>query len=266
MFHRGLVAGASWALLCGGLLAQEQAAPQDAASSAATDESAAAGRFQMFAETAAGLDFRTLGSEHAYGLDATPLLKFSSEGTVFGSLFLWRDVERRMAVIGTIGSLPINRQDFEFIELHLLKPQAIHPVAIVGQPTKTWNPDVATLRLQPVPDAPAVAPSAAVRLAQMHSLAREFQGVMRHDGQSHQLRLLPQPLFRYDDSTPKLDGALFAMVWDVGTDPEMLAAAGVDRSRRRAPLALPADSIYVARGRPVSRRPGRLECPGVPGT
>lgn len=45
---------------------------------------------------------------------------------------------------------------------------------------------------------------------------------MTNKGSVNQLRLLPEPLFRYADSTPEKDGALFAFVWDKGTDPELL--------------------------------------------
>jgi hypothetical protein len=34
--------------------------------------------------------------------------------------------------------------------------------------------------------------------------------------------LLPQPLYRYSDSSADRDGAIFAWIWTVGTDPEVL--------------------------------------------
>ena len=40
-----------------------------------------------------------------------------------------------------------------------------------------------------------------------------------------ELRLLPQPLYRYeltDKDSPVVDGAVFVYVWTMGTDPEVL--------------------------------------------
>jgi hypothetical protein len=45
---------------------------------------------------------------------------------------------------------------------------------------------------------------------------------MTHNKSRNELRLLPQPLYRYDDPTKEKDGAIFAYVWTVGTDPELL--------------------------------------------
>lgn len=56
----------------------------------------------------------------------------------------------------------------------------------------------------------------------MRNLAREFSGWMKQDGDVTQLRLLPQPIFRYKSrDMGVLDGALFALVWK-GTDPDVL--------------------------------------------
>jgi hypothetical protein len=47
-------------------------------------------------------------------------------------------------------------------------------------------------------------------------------------GQTNHLQLLPQPLFRYADSSPNFDDALFAFVWDNGTDPELLLRVEIE--------------------------------------
>ena len=72
------------------------------------------------------------------------------------------------------------------------------------------------------------ADSATARLTQMRTLSREFTAIMQAGDQPWELRLLPQPVFRYDvkveTSTPRdwLDGALFTFVWTTGTDAEVL--------------------------------------------
>ena len=44
----------------------------------------------------------------------------------------------------------------------------------------------------------------------------------RHHDQKNNLRMLPQPIYRYKDSTQQRDGALLAFVWTNGTDPERI--------------------------------------------
>lgn len=85
-----------------------------------------------------------------------------------------------------------------------------------------WHSTKPGLEYRDVPDAPAVARSAATRLTQLRNIAREFRAVLVYGDQgTEDLRLLPQPLYRYssDDSAIK-DGAVFAFA--TGTDPELI--------------------------------------------
>nr|WP_143547668.1 hypothetical protein [Rhodopirellula sp. SM50] len=177
--------------------------------------------FDRFDQTAQDLEFQSQDGQ-VYQWQSNPLFRFSSEGNVFGSVFVWKTSSNQLALIGTIGSIPINRQDCEFVELHLLRPAPIVPMTVGQSPRKRWMPDVDTLELKPVPSGPVVAADAGRRLVQMRGMARQFKAEMLHNGQTNHLRLLPQPLFRYEDSTAGFDGALFAFVWDNGTDPELL--------------------------------------------
>lgn len=178
--------------------------------------------YGLFAETAESLEMQSATKEKPFRLEDKPLFTFASAGTVFGSVYVWFDSEDRLAVVGTIGSLPINEAEYEFVELHLLKPAEIQPVTFSGFPSKKWFPEVESLRLQPIADAPQVSANESGRLVQMRGLARQFSGEMIQGDQINQLRLLPQPLYRYPKSTRDRDGALFALVWDKGTDPEVL--------------------------------------------
>lgn len=200
------------------------AACQDNRSSEAsqTTEERAERLFNLFDEDAAALEFSAEKTGEEYTLVKQPLFRFSTEGTVFGTVYVWHDASSRLAVIGTIGSLPIRGTNTQFVELHLLKPEPISPVVIRGFPDKRWQPNVEELEFQSFSQAPEVATNARLRLTQMRSLARQFTAEMQHNGQNNQLRLLPQPLYRYPDSTKERDGALFAFVWDNGTDPELV--------------------------------------------
>jgi hypothetical protein len=88
-----------------------------------------------------------------------------------------------------------------------------------------WNPEKPGLQFQTIPLADAPAEMPAARLRQMKKLASQFSSTMlgwRADSSDREvLRLLPQPLYRYDSKrSDMLDGAVFAFVQ--GTDPESL--------------------------------------------
>jgi hypothetical protein len=93
---------------------------------------------------------------------------------------------------------------------------------------EVWTPTSAGLKFRPVPDAPEPVQDKNQRLQQMRTMARSFRGELtdrRNEatGDPQSLRLLTQPIFRYDSRGKRLqDGALFAFV--VGTDPETFLA------------------------------------------
>ena len=178
--------------------------------------------YKEFESTADLFEVSVKGDTEKFTRQAEPLMRFSVSGTTFGSVFVWLNKNDRLAMIGTIGSIPIRNADWEFIEFHLLIPKQIEQVEVAGRPNKTWNPNVEDLKLRPIPGAPPVAAQERSRLVQMRSLARKFSGKMNYEGNLNNLRLLPQPLYRQKKSTPDLDSAIFALVFDRGTDPEIL--------------------------------------------
>ena len=118
-------------------------------------------------------------------------------------------------------------------ELHSLSPVKLSTVRDGPNP---WSPKAGTDR-RLVDDAPEPAATRAARLAQMRAIARDFSGnSTTPEGERRELRLLPQPFYR-DDSTDAdvTDGALFAYVCTVGTDPELfllVEARGTDAGPR----------------------------------
>ena len=88
-----------------------------------------------------------------------------------------------------------------------------------------WNPEKPGVQFQAIPNADAHAETSAARLRQMKTFASQFSSTMlgwRADKSDREpLRLLPQPLYRYESKrSDVLDGAVFAFVQ--GTDPESL--------------------------------------------
>lgn len=47
--------------------------------------------YEGFEKTAASLDFETAADGEAYKFDPKPLFRFASEGTVFGTVHVWKD-------------------------------------------------------------------------------------------------------------------------------------------------------------------------------
>ena len=88
----------------------------------------------------------------------------------------------------------------------------------------TWTPEAPGIELTPIAEAPRPARSAPQRLVQMRALTHDFSASTKDDKERRwELRLLPQPLYRYKSTDPDvLDGALFAFVTSAGTDPEAL--------------------------------------------
>lgn len=88
-----------------------------------------------------------------------------------------------------------------------------------------WHPKKPGVDFKPIPEAPVPADTPAARLRQMKTLATQFSSTMlgwRSDNADRELlRLLPQPLYRYESQRADiLDGCVFAFVQ--GTDPESL--------------------------------------------
>lgn len=160
-------------------------------------------------------------------LHETPVLRWNQpvRGGDDGAVYLWlRD--GRPAVIGTMFCWP-HPDGYRVVtnEFHSFLSE---PLTAARNDEVVWQPQEGVTWTK-FGSAAAPASSAARRLIQMRQLAGRFRGenIDNETGQSWPLRLLPQPLFRYDLSeriqtaeNPVLDGALFALA--SGTDPEIL--------------------------------------------
>lgn len=167
-------------------------------------------------------------------------------GGQFGSVFLWTHAGRPAAV-ASIFAHPTNGKRQLTHELHSLALEVLYPECSDGHP-ETWEPK-AGLALQPYPDAPEPEDSPTRRLLQMRKLGRGFTGhTVDWRKQRWELRLLPQPLYRY--KAPELgvvDGGLFALVTDAGTDPEILLLLEATKDGWRYGLMRFTDSSFYVR-------------------
>jgi hypothetical protein len=141
-------------------------------------------------------------------------------GGQVGEVYVWT-FRGRPEVVGSIFSHPSG--DGQRVICHELHSLSLAVLVVDRKAAEQWVPQAAGVDLKPVEGAPAPAGNPSLRLAQMRSLAREFSARSFGDGQGWELRLLSQPLYRYESTDPDvLDGALFTMVSSAGTDPEII--------------------------------------------
>lgn len=148
-----------------------------------------------------------------------PMMRWTSAGEWSGEVYVWTH-EGRPEVIGCMLSGPADDGGrFVLNELHLVSEKPIAPAELRNG--NLWTPERG-LASEPLVGAPAPARAAPARLTQMRRIARDCSAYMHFESES-KLRLLPQPLLRYgDEETDVRDGAIFAYVSTVGTDPELL--------------------------------------------
>jgi hypothetical protein len=147
-----------------------------------------------------------------------PLLRWSNPaaGEIHGNVFLWT-VQGRPAVVGSLFKwfTPHTHMSHEFYSL------AEMPLKGSYEGRQIWSTREAGVRFTSLEGAAPPASSATQRLLQMRRFARDFGATkLQRDGEQQELRLLPQPIYRY--SAPQegvQDGALFVFVQ--GTDPEV---------------------------------------------
>jgi hypothetical protein len=153
-------------------------------------------------------------------LKPEPLLRWSNPavGSIHGVVFVWTNKGRPAAIASIFKWFEPNRH--MAFEVHSLSETPL--LGILGK-QPVWNSSRAGVQFKPVPGAPAPAETAAGRLTQMRSISKDFivEKTDRDDGSKQQMRLLTQPIFRYQSESAHIsDGAIFAFVQ--GTDPEVL--------------------------------------------
>jgi hypothetical protein len=103
------------------------------------------------------------------------------------------------------------------VEAHEFQSLASVPLTATLGGQTFWAPRGPGVTPKPIPGAPRPASTSSDRLRQLRALAREFKASVDLEKGVTELRLLSQPVFRYESEA---DGALFAFV--LTTDPEVL--------------------------------------------
>jgi hypothetical protein len=155
-------------------------------------------------------------------LEPKSVLRWSNPGTgrVFGDLFIWTAAGRPEVAMSLFKTW---EPAYGFhTELHSLSLVALESER---DGVADWRPTQPGITLRDVPGATPPGDTAVKRLLQMRAIAGEFNAVLTDyrlaaAGELQPLRMLTQPLYRYQSTDPELlDGALFGFV--LGTDPEV---------------------------------------------
>ena len=140
-----------------------------------------------------------------------------------GSVFVWT-LNGRPEAIGSIWSKSEVEIPGKRTICHSFHSLALGPLHANRNDKTSWHPLRAGIAPKLIPGAALPAASPRLRLTQMRTLARDFtvsQFVGRVETKRQMLRLLPQPIFRYEAETDdSLDGGIFVFLRD--WDPEIL--------------------------------------------
>ncbi len=185
---------------------------------------------KCYRDFAASIKFSIEGGDALKFIDKSVLSWTGSENDDFssGDVFVWV-LDGRPQLIACIGSIPSSyvrgARDI-FQEYHSLSENPFKDRHMGKK--KHWAPRRG-VQLRPLDTGVEVAKSASLRFAQMRELASRFKGRMPYQAQEQRLRVMRQPIYRYDTEelekhgSAVVDGAIFAFVWsERGTDPELL--------------------------------------------
>jgi len=184
-------------------------------------EAARLERLEFFKERAARftLTRESAPPDQQLKLLEDPVLRYDiperDNGTWDGAMFLWLEETRPVAAI-CVGIRKPND-----VVAREMSSMSASPLVCSKSGEVVWNPQTGGMLNLPLDDAPLPSTTAVRRLTQMRSLARRFSATCYRREVASELRLLPQPLYRFSDEKRGIvDGGLFALV--VNNDAEIL--------------------------------------------
>lgn len=127
--------------------------------------------------------------------------------SVFGSIFVTKDDRTKSRRVTH--------------EMHSLATTGL--TASLPSKGAVWRPKVAGITFKQLDFAKPPAQSRTARMTQMKQISREFSGSsVDLQGARIELRMLTEPIYRYETEDDIHDGAIFSMASTSGTDPEIL--------------------------------------------
>ncbi len=145
-----------------------------------------------------------------FQFNKTPVLRSNNpvSGNKDSALFVWTDRGRPAAV------LKIFTYDTKTYT-HAWQSLSEGTLTAERGGRVLWKPADAGIAFRVVPDSPKPGETAAERLRQMKTIAGKFTSTYTAahlDNRPSELRLLPQPIYRYEAEDTKADGTVFAFV------------------------------------------------------
>lgn len=140
-------------------------------------------------------------------------------GKTHGDLFVWTHQGRPM-VVGTIFSYERSSTPGIRTINHSFHSLSLFHVTGTKLSKRFWSVQTPGIDSKPVSSAPVPAKKRFLRLSQLRAIARQFSVETTNRNATSQLRLLPQPIYRFEENDAHHDGALFVFV--AGTDPELV--------------------------------------------
>jgi hypothetical protein len=209
----------SWYVLTLGLLGSH--------ASLFAQDGAADGRGEIMQRMAASHRL-SLGGENPVPLTLhpEPIFRWSNpvQGSTDGMVFLWINASEPAAVVGVYPEGQTETYLQEWVSV------STQPLTARFGDEAVWTPQSGGVEWKKISQAEGAATSAPRRLVQMKALAREFAAtfvpwVEPDETRKTPLRLLSQPLYRYEAAgaaadSSLVDGAIFAFAQ--GTDPQVL--------------------------------------------
>jgi len=202
-------------------------------------------------------------------LEEKPIFHWASDNDWSGDVFVWM-AKGRPQVVGCVLSSPGKLERPMIHEFHTLSTEPLTAAEMAAG--YRWAPK-GGIEFKKLDGAPSA--TAAGRLPQMRALARDLHVFMQAVDGKWELRLLPQPLMRYQPADGDvIDGAIFSWVWTRGTDPEVLVAVECHRTAqglewRYAPMRFTTREVWLLRDDrelwrvPVHREDGKDVCTGL---
>ncbi len=136
-----------------------------------------------------------------------------------GTLFVWTQ-NGRAEVISSIWAIPQKTPDGKRRIVHEFQSLATRPIKAERSGEAAWSPTEAGIAPRPVHGAPKPAATAELRMIQIRAVAREFSATEIVGDKPVELRMLPQPIYRYkSEIKDQPDGAVFALLNEF--DPEV---------------------------------------------
>jgi hypothetical protein len=199
---------------------------EDSAEAKAIDEQIASLRFTV--------DDASLAA--AFEIPQQPLLSYSDPARGYAAAGLWR--------VGKTGR-PLAYVGVEYWNAHDRLPPRLSmeflsmidtPFELSDSRRLLWSPQANGIEFHELTGPAAPAANDRLRLRQMKAAIQRFSLTERLNGEPYQLRLLPNPIDRYDDPDASiLDAAAFAFAY--GTNPEALVLIECDAEHWRFGVA-----------------------------